>query len=313
MPATAEYAVRARSFAPASPRSVGPAWAPPVLGQLAADALREEAWLTPKPGLVDARGSGAHHDMDLTLFLRSADVLEPWLTQAAQLAQTAGFGPQTALSLRRDLGRLGRQAEAEMLAATGGVNTHRGALFGLGFLVAGAAYEGAASPTRVTKAAAKLASLPDAATPRAPSHGDRVRNHHPGVGAARQAATGFPVVLQVAWPALRAAEGAGIDERAARLDALLAVMAVLDDTCVLHRGGVAGLELVRRGAASVLDAGGVRSPEGRRRLAWLDERCRARRLSPGGAGDVLAAAMFLDRLERQAQRVFGGTNADAQL
>ncbi len=94
-----------------------------------------------------------------------------------------------------------------MLAATGGVNTHRGALFSLGFLVAGAAYAGAASPTAVTKAAAKLASLPDIATPRVRSHGDRVRDRHPGVGAAREAATGFPVVLQVALPALRVGRG----------------------------------------------------------------------------------------------------------
>ena len=154
MPAAVEHAARVPSFAPDWPRSVGPACTPRVLGRLAADALREEASLTPKPGLVDERGSGAHDDMDLALLLRSADVLERWLTQAAQLTQTAARGPYADLRLRRDLGRLGRQAEAEMLAATGGVNTHRGALFSLGFLVAGAAYAGAASPTGVTNAAA---------------------------------------------------------------------------------------------------------------------------------------------------------------
>jgi triphosphoribosyl-dephospho-CoA synthase len=313
MPPTVEHAARVPSFAPESLRPVGPACALRVVGKLAADALRDEAWLTPKPGLVDDRGSGAHDDMDLALLLRSADVLEPWLTQAAQLAQTAAREPHAELRLRRDLGQLGRQAEAEMLAATGGVNTHRGALFTLGFLVAGAGYAAVASPTAVTKAAAELASLPDIATSRVPSHGDRVREGRPGVGAAREAAAGFPVVLQVALPALRAARRRGIDERVARLDALLAVMAVLDDTCVLYRGGGAGLELVRRGAARVLDTGGVRSAEGRRRLSWLDERCRARRLSPGGAGDVLAAAMFLDRLDRHAECVFGGADADPEL
>ena len=49
-----------------------------TLGDLAADALREEAALSPKPGLVDARTNGAHTDMDLLLMLRSAETLRPW-------------------------------------------------------------------------------------------------------------------------------------------------------------------------------------------------------------------------------------------
>lgn len=301
------------SLAPESANSVAPALTPRVLGRLASDALRDEARLTPKPGLVDERGSDAHDDMDLALLLRSARVLEPWFARVAEIARTASRGRQADLRLRRDLGRLGRQAEAEMLAATGGVNTHRGALFSLGFLVAGAAHVGAAAPTEVAKAAAELASLPDIAIPRVRSHGDRVRDRHPGVGAAVEAATGFPAAVQIALPALRTARRRGADERVARLDALLAVMAVLDDTCLLHRGGMAGLDLVRRGAARVVRAGGASAADGRLGLSWLDETCRAHKLSPGGAGDVLASAMFLDRLGRFAEPDLGGADADPEL
>ena len=154
------------SLASTSASSVAPALTPRVLGRLAADALRGEAWLTPKPGLVDQRGSSAHDDMDLVLLLRSADCPRTLVRRAAEIAHTASRGRHADLRLRRDLGRLGRQAEAEMLAATGGVNTHRGALFSLGFLVAGAAHADVAEPTAVAKAAAELASLPDIATPR---------------------------------------------------------------------------------------------------------------------------------------------------
>ena len=115
---------------------------PCTLGRLAAWALRAEAELTPKPGLVDRRGPGAHDDMDLAMFLRSAAVLEPWFATLARAAAQAAGTPGAALRLHRDLGRIGRRAEAEMLAATGGVNTHRGALYSLGFLVAGATYAG---------------------------------------------------------------------------------------------------------------------------------------------------------------------------
>ena len=177
---------------------------PRVLGRLAAWTLRAEAVLTPKPGLVDRRGQGAHDDMDLAMFLRSAAALEPWFAALARTAAQAPGTPGAALRLRRDLGRIGRRAEAEMLAATGGVNTHRGALYSLGFLVAGAAYAGAVAPAEVARAAGELARLPDIAAGPGRSHGDLVRDQHPGVGAAVHAASGFPVTMGTALPALRA-------------------------------------------------------------------------------------------------------------
>jgi triphosphoribosyl-dephospho-CoA synthase len=279
---------------------------PCVLGRLAAWTLRAEAELTPKPGLVDRRSPGAHDDMDLAMLLRSAAALEPWFATLARTAARAADTPGAALRLRRDLGRIGRWAETGMLAATGGVNTHRGALYSLGFLVAGAAYTRAVAPAGVARAAGELARLPDIAVGQARSHGDLVRDQHPRAGAAVHAATGFPVTMRTALPALRASRRRA-GEQAARLDTLLAVMAVLDDTCVLYRGGAEGLGLIRRGAAAVLTAGGTASPAGRRRLDRLDHDCRARRLSPGGAADVLATAIFLDQLER-----YGDIDADPE-
>ena len=46
-----------------------------VLADLAVAALQDEALLTPKPALVDARGPGAHADLTLDLMLRSAQSL----------------------------------------------------------------------------------------------------------------------------------------------------------------------------------------------------------------------------------------------
>jgi triphosphoribosyl-dephospho-CoA synthase len=163
-----------------------------ALGCLAAGALRAEAELTPKPGLVDRRGSGAHDDMDLAMLLRSAAVLQPWFATLARTAARAPGMPGAAPRLRSDLGRMGRQAEAEMLAATCGVNTHRGALYSLGFLVAGAAYADTVASAEVARAAGELARRTDIAVRQARSHGDLVRDQHPGAGAAVHAATVSP-------------------------------------------------------------------------------------------------------------------------
>ncbi|MDR1449161.1 MAG: triphosphoribosyl-dephospho-CoA synthase [Propionibacteriaceae bacterium] len=114
------------------------AFSPGQLGRLATKALVVEACLTPKPGLVDAHDSGAHRDMNLTLLLRSAQTLEPWYARCAEIGAVPGY---STASLRQ----VGRDAETAMLAATGGVNTHKGAIFALGWLCAAGAAETADS------------------------------------------------------------------------------------------------------------------------------------------------------------------------
>jgi len=251
--------------------------------------------LAPKPGLVDGRGAGAHCDMDLALMLRSADILEPWFGRLADVSRHRSIDRK----LRREVGEIGRQAEADMLAGTGGVNTHRGALYALGLLVAGSAATGTSEPASVAAAAGALARLPDAGGGRQPdSHGRWARRLAPHAGAARQAQAGFPAVVDVALPALRGGRAKGAPEDVARVDALLALMAEVDDTCLLFRGGAAGLSLVKAGAAGVLACGGAGTPAGGAALLRLDRRLISHRLSPGGSGDLLAATLLLDRLCR---------------
>jgi triphosphoribosyl-dephospho-CoA synthase len=97
-------------------------------------------------------------------------------------------------------------------------------------------------------------------------------------------------------PALLAARERGIAEDAARVDALLSIMASLDDTCLLHRAGLAGLHAGQRGAQRVVQAGGSSTPEGQIALAALEQQLLSLNASPGGAADLLAATLFLDML-----------------
>ena len=87
---------------------------------------------------------------------------------------------------------------------------------------------------------------------------------------------------------------AGADETCARLDALMAIMSSLDDTCLLHRGGRAALDIAQRGARAVLRAGGAASPGGWNLLLQLDRQLVSINASPGGCADLLAACIFLD-------------------
>ena len=108
------------------------------LARTATQCLIDEARLSPKPGLVDSRGNGAHHDLSLALMERSAHSLTPTF-QA--LAQQSWQRPAD-IALRQTVGRLGREGERQMMAATDGVNTHRGAIWALGLLVSAVAMLG---------------------------------------------------------------------------------------------------------------------------------------------------------------------------
>ncbi|HDS1683873.1 TPA: triphosphoribosyl-dephospho-CoA synthase [Pseudomonas putida] len=262
------------------------------LADLATEALIDEADLSPKPGLVDRRSSGAHPDMTLALMHASALALWPCLRQMAEAAQNHG---QIGQPLRIELGRIGREGEAAMLATTGGINTHRGAIWALGLLVAAQALDPQAEPMTVAARAGRIALIDDPAAPQQPSHGSEMRQRYGASGAREQAQQGFPAVLEHGLPQLRRSRANGASESQARLDALLAIMAALSDTCVLWRAGPQGLQTLQAGARAVLDAGGCATLDGRRQLRLLDAQLLQLNASPGGAADLLAACLFLDK------------------
>jgi triphosphoribosyl-dephospho-CoA synthase len=261
-------------------------------------ALIDEAMLTPKPGLVDMRGSGAHVDLSWMLMVRSACALRDGFMRMAD----AGSSIAEPQLLRHRIGALGREAEATMMAATGGVNTHRGAIWALGLLVTAAACLDGAAPDAeaIARRAGALARIDDPDAPaQTGNKGERACREHGVSGARGQARAGFPAVVAHALPMLRLSRARGDGEPQARVNALLAVMAGLDDTCLLARGGRRALEATQAGARRVLALGGIAAPNGRCALDALETRMRVLHVSPGGAADLLAACLLLDSIERE--------------
>ena len=269
------------------------------LSELAWQSLIAEAELTPKPGLVDGRGSGSHSDLSLEMMMRSADAIGPYFTRMALVSADA----QMDTSLRAMVARIGREAEAAMLRATSGSNAHKGAIWVLGLLVCAASLSEGSRAEFVAEAAGYLARLPDRARPQAVSHGDVVLERYGAAGARGEAYVNFPHVVKIGLPVLKAARKSGRTERDSRLAALLAIMSHLDDTCVLFRGGSEAQKIVHEGAAHVIEVGGPGSPKGNTALIALGQEFVSRRISPGGSADLLAATLFLDALERGLERV----------
>jgi len=262
------------------------------LADLAVEVLIAEAMLTPKPALVDQRGPGAHRDLDLVRLVRSARSLHGAFLAMATLA----IGREPDRALREQLASIGREAECDMLAATGGSNAHRGAIWVIGLLLAARVIGAAGASVReIAALAAAIAAYEDRRAPAQSSHGSQVCERYGVPGARGQARAGFPHVVNVGLPALWSARARGADESCAQLDALMAIMSTLDDTCLLYRGGLPALRAARSGAAAVLAAGGSSSARGRQALLRLDAQLLALQASPGGCADLLAACLFLDR------------------
>ncbi|VTZ48278.1 putative 2-(5''-triphosphoribosyl)-3'-dephosphocoenzyme-A synthase [Methylocella tundrae] len=292
---SAALALRVCPRAPQNPASgEKAALTPEAIGALATACLRLEVETWPKPGLVSHVDNGSHADMDAALLHRSAGGLEPFF---AAIAKAAGAGA--------DMDRLrgvGMAAEAEMLAATGGVNTHRGAIFGLGLLCAAAALRNAREPTLGATVSRRWGRAIHEGPAAPHSHGSRAARRYGASGARGEAATGFPSVYGLGAPALD--EGLRLaphDPEAARVQAIFALIAGVADTNILHRGGAEGLAFAQRRAAEFLDRGGVGAPGWRERAARVHDEFVARRLSPGGSADLLSMSLFVRAVERPAR------------
>jgi triphosphoribosyl-dephospho-CoA synthase len=275
-----------------APRLRATALGPSGIAALATDCLKRELATHPKPGLVSHVDDGAHRDMGFALLTLSADTLTPYFCRLAE----AGAAGAPMGQLRA----LGVAAEAAMLEATRGVNTHRGALFGMGLLCAAAGFRAScqlASPLShviVSRWGKAILDGPISLH----SHGAQAGRRH-GVGGARlEAARGLPSVYGVGLPALRSGRRLARDEEAARVHACMALIAHVDDTNLLHRGGADGLAFAKAQAAAFLAAGGVGQNGWRARATALHASFVAKGLSPGGSGDLLAMTLFVDALER---------------
>ena len=293
------HAVRSFVSAAGDRPATAPSSFPARLAALAEHSLCLEIETWPKPGLVSHIDNGSHADMDAATFRRSAAAIRPYFAELAEAGARGAAMPA--------LRKIGLRAERAMLAATGGVNTHRGAIFGLGLLCAAAGARDAGHADAQLSLGAVVAQLwgrDILAGPRLPdSHGERAGRRYGAGGARREAAEGFPSVYDIGLPALReAGRLAPDDEEALRVQACFALIAAVEDTNLLHRGGLDGLRFAQRSARAFLEQGGVGQADWRGAAAAVHHAFVERRLSPGGAADLLALCVFLGALEHGEAR-----------
>lgn len=274
-----------------------------ALGALAAKALLYEVCTTPKPGLVDRKNNGSHRDMDVFTFLDSTAALLPYFEEAVRLGmETRDLPPQETFRRLRQAGAAGERA---MFRATGGVNTHKGAVFTLGTVCAAAGRlwtaEGFSKDLDAALAlcgemSAQAVQKDFEAIRREGAHttGQRLYLEHGLEGIRGELSRGLPAVAQIGLPTLRRRLEAGDSLEQAGVQVLLALMAQVVDTNLIARGGLEGQQWAMEQTKNL--------PQGRaatrQETEELDRALIERNLSPGGCADLLAITYFLEFLSR---------------
>ena len=279
-------------------RCVSPAAA--FCASLGIEALLFEAAAHPSPGLVDPFHSGSHKDMDFFTFQASTAALAHALARCAEAGIRHDSHPATLLPVLR---RIGLEAERDMLRATQGVNTQKGALFSMG-LVLGASglliKEGAA--LKADAVAATLQRMTAGITARelgkekAGTAGEEAYRRYGISGIRGEVERGLPCVLRFGLPALEKALAGGKDRNRALIVTLISLMAEVDDTTIIHRAGSAeALAAVRRKAALLLGSGALDTDGWQEAVRQLDAELVRDNISPGGSADLLAITWYLHR------------------
>lgn len=249
---------------------------PYLIADLAERSLRQELDTTPKPGLVDKQDNGAHKDMDYALMSASISALRPYLTRIA-VESAAEVNADEIMSV-------GIDAEAAMLKATGGVNTHKGALFCIGLSIAAASFLACSIGTVEADSFRELVSRTASRIPSAQStHGAEAKRNFKVGGALENAREAYPELFTAWLPYYRSLEG---DPYRCH-KTLLYIMTILDDTNVLHRRGAEGLAHTKSEAARLLKDFSMNG------LSSLNKDFIRENISPGGSADMLSLTMFI--------------------
>ena len=269
-----------------------------AIDRLACDALYAEAALEYKPGLVCPSTNDCHPDMDFRLFCRSIDALTGYFADMVWF----GYAQVEFEHIRQRA----IHAETLMLQATGGINTHRGAIFNLGFMCLAIgrllAMDKPLSADHICTAIIRhwqydlLHTLPR----KADSHGQQVRQAYGISGAIEEVASGFMSIRTYALPCLQRARM--LDDERAHLQTLLTLIAHISDSNIVWRGGMDKLLHAQTLARQFLRAGGMYQPDAYGGLQRICDYFSKHGLSAGGSADLLGATIFLDKVGRDEYR-----------
>ncbi|MGB3367243.1 MAG: triphosphoribosyl-dephospho-CoA synthase CitG [Acidaminobacteraceae bacterium] len=282
---------------------------------MAIQSICYELYLSPKPGLVDKNNSGAHNDMDYFTFIDSASCLWPYLMEFMEYGSY--IEDISSKDCLKGLRMIGIEAEKAMFLETKGINTHKGAIFSMGIILCVIGYiennEKQVTKEIISESIKKMClhicdDFKNLNEIKNLTHGEKMYVKHHIKGIRGEAENGYSTIFENSLKYLEEQfiEHGKLASNKTKIyiNTLLYIISILDDTNVLYRHNKSTLNQIKDDAAKALDLGGMFSKEGISYVEKLDKRYIEKNISPGGAADLLAVTIFLEKyLENSNQKM----------
>lgn len=273
-----------------------------TIGQAMTAGILLEVSCEPSPGLVSPNSAGAHKDMNLISFLLSSAAIAPYFSIFAEMGLDCKVESQLLPKLRP----LGIEAEKEFLSLTDQVNTQRGILFLGGIVAAAAGLATNAGERSMKKIGEKVSvicegmikkELDAIRKDKERTNGENLYISHGLTGIRGEVEKGLPSVKNIGYPVFQNAMNSGMGVNDAMVHTLLHLFSQVEDTTVVSRVGMEGLQKCREGALRAIEKGGMKSKEGRQATEELDTYFINQNISPGGCADLLAVTVAIYLME----------------
>lgn len=280
------------------------------LADIGVEALISEASAWPKPGLVDPIEHGAHPDMDYFLFVKSSISMRPYLKECALAG--LNFDDHFPLSeLFNEIREFGKFAEREMLKATAGINTHKGAIFSLGIVTAAVGFnlqhhqlnnENLQHTIREMLVNLINEDLKNKRNDGQSQTAGIQQYQKYGLGGVRsEAAAGYPVVFDHGLPAFNTYQDLNFNDRLVMT--LMVIARYTTDSTLIKRASSPEIITWKNQQLDEFFAeGGISEKKGREFILKLQATFSENKLSLGGCADLLIITVFIAKVKGRFQK-----------
>lgn len=268
--------------------------------ELAQKAILYEVSSYPTPGLVSPVSNGCHTDMNFYTFIDSTMSLNKYFLKTCIVSlENCDYDV-----IFNKLRNIGIEAETDMLERTNGVNTHKGMIFimivTISATIINIKKHGKFINIRdeiknLTKDLSKK-DFDKLDEKKKLTYGEKLFIKYNLKGIRGEVEEGLPIIFNVALKTFKESSNLNINDRL--VQTLISIMAVNDDTTVLHRKDIDMLYYIKQCCKNILNIGGMNSTNGRLSIDELDKELSVHRISPGGSADLLALTMFLSDVEK---------------
>ena len=266
-----------------------------TFSNLALKSIILEVSASPSFGLVSPHTKGSHEDMDFFTFIDSGFSLSSYLKKVI----SAGYSPLSVDLIFKKIRFMGKLAEDDMFLATNNVNTHKGMIFLMGItaaLTAKAKFESLSfneiPPLIKEMCRDILKDFDNIHNKTSLTHGEKLYIRHGIVGVRGVVKNGLDIIFNGSIKIFENSLISGEHINHAMIRTLLFLMSSLEDTTILHRHDIEILNFVKLKAKN-LHLKFEKTSVNIKLLTEIENEFIKKKISPGGAADLLAITMFL--------------------